>query len=130
MTVDVNEEKIRECARRAADLLLQPGVWGQGDDKCGSSTGNGMNECATTAAYRSAAGSLARDRMALASIVDGRVARLLGLSAEARGSQHDPTFTYAVILWNDTPGRTVDEVVAVLERVAAGEGGPGQVDGQ
>jgi hypothetical protein len=27
-----------------------------------------------------------------------------------------------IVEWNDAPGRTVDEVIALLERVAAGEG--------
>ena len=47
-------------------------------------------------------------RKRLVAIAD-RVERALDLSGSVAG-------------WNDAPGRTADEVIAVLERVAAGEG--------
>lgn len=106
------EEQIRECAKRSARILKTPGVWAQGDEACGVA---GKYECASTATLRSAMACTIRGSCAgagaLADLVIRRVASLLGLDSLA-----------AVILWNDDPSRTADEVIAVLERVAAGEG--------
>lgn len=94
-----SEDEVRECARRAAEILREDG-WCQGvsRDERGA-------HCAAGAVWEACPGPGGYPVRLLTQIRLGRVI----------GTQ--------VVSWNDTPGRTAEEVIAALGRVAAGEGG-------
>lgn len=116
------EAQVRECARRAAQMINRFG-WAQGEAV--ESDEDNPPHCLVTATERATwdAEDDDNDRAippgGTDEIVNQRAATVLGLrppGASDAGS--------AVVAWNDAPSRTVAEVIAVLERVAAGEGAP------
>lgn len=97
-----DEERIRETARKAIDILLKGGWCNDGP------IGPNGERCLAMATV---AASMEYD-----SHVDRRVASLLGLD------WRNADLASLIGGWNDEPGRTIDEVLSVLERVANGEG--------
>ena len=108
--MSVTEEQIRETAKRAAEVLRQRG-WCQGMF-CANLDGTGpvclMGAVSVAGGDGPNYGFRGQRRDLHVAIAD-RVERSLDLRGSVAG-------------WNDAPGRTADEVIAVLERVAAGEG--------
>lgn len=114
----VSEERIREVAARAAEIIRTNG-WYQGfyvdnlrEDR------KDVRECPVCLA-----GAI--------NIADGRDPRDEGLFGDSIGAfaairRRIERLTNACLIaeWNDDPSRTADEVIAVLEQVAAGEGAP------
>lgn len=104
-----SEEQVRECARVAIARIRETG-WGQGR--------HGVVDQKKTCLVVSLAPPSDRFGSTFAGReVRHRVAALLGLDNPIDCYEHSN-----VVVWNDRAGRTADEVIAVLERVAAGEG--------
>ncbi len=118
------EQQIRECARRAADRIREAG-WEQG-----AAVGEDYGpHCAVTSTRASVERDEALDDYededlpeGTDSLVDARVAFILGLAPVNDADLPGTPTERAIVAWNDAAGRTAAEVIAVLERVAAGEG--------
>lgn len=108
----IAEQEIRDVAKRAAEVLKDRG-WTR--DEFASTDGC---VCAT-GAIRVATGydpeSSAADANSIAAEVTARAVIIATGDREHTGRAH-------LEIWNDDDSRTADEVIAVLERVAAGEG--------
>lgn len=101
------EAQIRDIARAGAAEIRERG-FAQGAAVI-QSLSNGRNgPCCTLTSMDV--------RHAAYDAVKVRIARIIG--GDPRRVEE------AIIEWNDAPSRTVDEALAVLERVAAGEGAP------
>lgn len=110
-----SEEQIRECARLAAQMINHFG-WAQGD----ASESDNPPHCLVTATERATWDVEDECEESLPKgtdeIVNQRAAALLGIRMPGASDAG-----LAIVAWNDAPGRTADKVIAVLERVAAGE---------
>lgn len=101
----VSEESIRAAAAGAAAILRKRG-WCQGVFV------DHQKRVDLATALSNGAGDVASDipeAGRLIGAIAGRLWRLVGCPLTG---------------WNDAPGRTADEVISVLERVASGEGAP------
>lgn len=109
------EQALRDTARRAAELLTQYG-WTQGRqaDMAG-------RMCLVGACAKAATGNPWDQRW-----VNGVGATFERLRQRTRllVAAHDPGGDGEPFPWNDRPGRTAEEVIALLQRIAAGEGYP------
>ncbi len=101
----------QEVCRAAAELLEPEGRWTQDAYARDSRGSSAVERLSPTAVCWCIAGGIDRSIGAIGTVagLEARklVARVLNLSAG-----------YGAALWNDTPGRTQAEVVAVLRRAA------------
>lgn len=96
--MDTIEQEIAAEARAAIERIRTQG-WAQGDNLDGCKT-------CLFLSYRAYLPQISR-----------RIRTLIGAPVEV-----DDAMAFQIIAWNDAPGRSVDDVIGVLERVAAGEG--------
>lgn len=112
------EEQIRECARSAAEHLRMFG-W-----VCGGAYSPAGPCCADGAITVTARGQVDKNHAATLTLAVAK--RVVTMIPECFMVDSGPTgrrdSRVAMMMWNDAPSRTATEVIAVLERVAAGEG--------
>lgn len=99
------EGQIRECAKRAAEEIRVNG-WAQDDEAAMDCDQPDGRRCVLTAT--------SHELFSVVEAVRCRFARLIPSPVGEVSTD--------IVAWNDDPARTADEVISILERVAAGEG--------
>lgn len=114
------EQEIRDVAKRAAELIRERG-WTQGAYTEGAEPCTIIgDEGDVQWRIRDCGGPLCL--VGAVALAEGRPIDFYDHAPEADGCSVLDRLNFGAVEWNDAPERTAAEVIAVLERVAAGEG--------